>query len=299
MFSKVLQEGDFYDIIEGLMKMKLTVIVLDFFKAKRVLENVRLLLLQKTNFDFDILVIDNSHNKENARILKEGLMDLLGERLELIINEKNKGYIRAHNEAFGKVKGEYMAIINPDILLKEADSLQKMVDFMEKNPKVGILGPKQINDNGQMAMNVRAFPKLYIQVARRTFFRHLPFFKEKVAYDEMRHLDYSKIQDVDWLQSSCMLVRSRLWREIGGFNEKYFLFMADVELCFEAWKKGFRVVYFPEVKVYADGIRLSRGGFGRFFVSWTLRQHVLDAFRYRIKYLWQGNPRELYYQKNK
>jgi 3-hydroxyacyl-CoA dehydrogenase len=89
---------------------------------------------------------------------------------------------------------------------------------MEKNPDIGILGPKQINDNGKMAMNVRAFPKLYIQVARRTFLRHLPFLKKQVAYDEMRHLDYDKIQDVDWLQSSCMMVRSALWKEIGGFK---------------------------------------------------------------------------------
>lgn len=279
------------------MEKKLTVIVLDFRKAERVLRNVCFLLSQKTSFDFNILVIDNSDDEKNAQVLKDGLKDLVGEKLELFINEKNKGYIKAHNEAFGKVTGEYMAIVNPDILLREEDSLEKMVAFMDKNRDVGILGPKQINDDGKMAMNVRAFPKLYLQVARRTFFRYLPFFKKRVAYDEMQHLDYSKTQDVDWLQSSCMLVRSHLWKEIGGFNEKYFLFMADVELCFEAWKKGFRVVYFPEVKVYADGIRLSRGGFGRFFISWTLRQHVVDALRYRLKYLFQANPREEYYTK--
>jgi hypothetical protein len=72
--------------------------------------------------------------------------------------------------------------------------------------------------------------------------------------------------------------------------------MSDVELCVESWKNKLRVVYYPEAQVYADGKRLSAGGFLTFFKSWTLRQHVRDALKYRMKYFLMANPRKEYYR---
>jgi len=114
----------------------------------------------------------------------------------------------------------------------------------------------------------------------------------------MNHLDYSKIQDVDWLQSSCVIVRRDFWEKVGGYNESYFLFMADTEMCLRAWEMGYRVVYYPEVRVYADGKRLSAGGFRMFFKSRFVRQHVKDSLRYNLKHLFSPDPRKKYYEKH-
>ncbi|MDP1884138.1 MAG: glycosyltransferase [Candidatus Moranbacteria bacterium] len=274
--------------------VKLTVVILDFMKGQRVIENVKLVLEQKVDFILKIIVIDNSCDKRNADILRQGLGD--AENIELVINSRNSGYIKAHNEISDKIEGKYLLILNPDILLRENDTLQKMVNYMDANPEIGVLGPKQVNDTGEIAMTVRAFPKFYLQVARRTFLRNLPLFKRKVAYDEMRHLDYSKIQDVDWLQSSCVAVKTELWKKIGGLNEDYFLFMSDAELCLESWKNGLRVVYYPETQVYADGKRVSAGGFATFFRSWVLRQHVKDSLKYNLAHLFSADPRKKYYE---
>jgi len=276
---------------------KATVIILDYMKAARLVENAKLVLTQTVNFDFKLIVIDNSCNEQNAKILKDGLGS--NENIELIINPKNLGYVRAHNAIKDKIEGEYVFIINPDILLKEKDTLQKMIDYMDANPEIGLLGPKQVDDNGEIAMTVRAFPKFYLQVARRTFLRNLPILKKMVAHDEMRHLDYSKIQDVDWLQSSFVLIRKDLWDKIGGLDEKYFLFMSDVELCVDVWENGFRVVYYPETSVYSDGKRVSAGGFIKFFQSWVLRQHVKDSLSYEMNHLFESNPRKKYYAMKK
>ena len=65
--------------------------------------------------------------------------------------------------------GKYLLIVNPDIVWRERDTLQKLIDYMEAHEEIGILAPKQINDrDGKIAMTVRAFPKFFIQVARRT-----------------------------------------------------------------------------------------------------------------------------------
>ncbi len=274
--------------------IEVTVVILNHSKASQAVESVKCLLNQKTTFEFEILVIDNSSDKNQVKIMKEGVRGF--SQINLIINAKNIGYTRGHNKIKGKEKGRYLAIVNPDVLFNKEDSLQKMVEYLDEHLDIAILGPKQINDNGKVAMSVRAFPRFFVQTARRTFLRNWPLIKKMVDYDEMRHLDYNEIQDVDWLQSSCVLIRRDFWEKIGGYNEDYFLFMADAEICLKAWEMGYRVVYYPRVRVYADGKRLSEGGVKEFFQSWIMRQHVIDSLRYCWKHLWSPNPRRNYYK---
>jgi GT2 family glycosyltransferase len=210
----------------------------------------------------------------------------------VIINEKNVGYTRGNNLGVRRAEGEFIAIVNPDIIWRDNDVLQKLVDFGEKNPEVGIWAPKQINDDGSRPITVRAFPKFFVQIARRTFLRKLPGIKKIVAYDEMQHLDYDKTQEVDWIQSSFIMMRKEFWDELGSFDEAYFIFMSDAELCWQSWKRGKKVMLYPEAKVYADGIRCSRGGFFTLFKSKILRQHVIDALRYFKKHLFEKNPKK-------
>jgi N-acetylglucosaminyl-diphospho-decaprenol L-rhamnosyltransferase len=276
--------------------IKATIIILDYMKGARVVANVKSILQQQVGFNIKIIVIDNSCNANNAAILKTltGLPNV-----SVRINNENLGYIKAHNSVKDEVEGEYVMIVNPDIIWKESDTIKKMIEYMDEHKDIGIIGPKQINEtDGQPAMTIRAFPRFYLQVARRTFLRNLPIISQKVSFDEMQHLNYDKIQDVDWLQSSCVVVRTELWNKAGGLSENYFLFMSDVELCWQSWKNGMRVVYYPLSIVYADGKRASAGGFSAFFKSWVLRQHVVDSLKYRTKHFFDRNPRQEYYRNN-
>lgn len=269
---------------------KASIVILDFMKAKRVSENVKSILAQEVDFPIEVIVVDNSVNAGNAEILSE-LKKL--PNVEVIINAENVGYVGGNNEGAKRARGEYLLIVNPDIIWREKDTLKKMIDYMDQHGEIGILGPKQINDtDGSVAMTVRAFPKLFLQIARRTWIRKLPLIKKWVAHDEMQHLDYDQVQDVDWLQSSFWVIRKELWDSLGGLNPDYFLFMSDPDLCFKVWEKGFKVVYYPKAVVYADGIRLSQGGMKAFFQKWTLRQHLKDAIKYSWNHLMRGNPRK-------
>ncbi|MBU0728016.1 glycosyltransferase family 2 protein [Patescibacteria group bacterium] len=272
------------------MEYKASIIILDYKKSKRVCENVESIFRQEVNFPIEIIIIDNSCNHENA----EKLTCLKQYRnVQLHINAENVGYIRGNNQGAKLARGEYLLIVNPDIVWRKKDTLQKMIDYMDRNSDVGILGPKQINDgDGSIAMTVRAFPRFLLQVARRTFLRHLPIINRLVAHDEMQHLDYDKTQEVDWLQSSFWVIRKDLWDSFGGLNHDYFIFMSDPDMCFKVWKKGYKVIYYPEATVYADGIRLSGGGFLTYFQKWTLRQHVKDSLKYMRNHLFKGNPRK-------
>jgi N-acetylglucosaminyl-diphospho-decaprenol L-rhamnosyltransferase len=268
---------------------KASIIILDYKKSQGVLENVASIQKQKTDFSFEIIVTVNS-----ADDLTKKKLEPLNQyaNLRLILNQENLGYTRANNLAAQKAQGQYLLIVNPDILWPDKSILQELVDFMETNQNISIAAPKQVNKPGEdIAMTVRAFPKLRNQIARRTWLRKLPGFQKAVAYDEMRHLDYDKIQTVDWLQSSFWIVRKNVWNELGGLDESYFLFMSDPDFCWKNWQQGYRVVYFPKVIVQADGKRCSAGGFLDFFRRWTIRQHFKDAIKYHKKYAFKKNPR--------
>ena len=262
--------------------MKLSVIILDFEKSTRVLANVAALLRQKTDFDFEIVVAVNSATAAK----KKKFESLAGNpKIKFIFNSENLGYPRGVNRAVKNSSGEILAIVNPDIICRDENSLAKLVAKIESDESIGVLAPRQIRDSdGAIEMTARAFPKLSNQIARRTWLRELPGIRERVAVDECRNLDLGKTQNVDWIQSSFWLVRRKIWDELGGLDERFFLFMSDPDFCRRTWEADKIVVFFPKVAVRADGKRCSAGGFLTFFQKWTLRQHLRDSWKYSRKW---------------
>jgi N-acetylglucosaminyl-diphospho-decaprenol L-rhamnosyltransferase len=268
--------------------VRLTIIIVDFFKAKRVVENVRSILSQHCDFDFKIVVVDNSAERKNRSILKQ-LDDC--KRVRLIFNNKNRGYTAACNQAAKNAQGNYFFLVNPDIRWTDRKILQKTVDFMNSNQDVGILGPRQVNDDGSTPQIVRKFPSLPVMAARWTPLRKLPLVSRLVSAYEMSDFDYHKPQCVDWIQSSFLVIRKDFWQKTGGLDEGYFLFMSDPDICFKAWESGMKVFYFPGVTVAADGKRCSTGESLNLFKNPPLRHHIRDAVRYQIRYLFKNKTK--------
>ena len=266
-----------------------TAIILDYKKAEKVVENVHGLLRQQMEFQLEIIVADNSCDRRNAEILAP-LSEIPA--VKLFINSENLGYVKGCNHAARHATGAYILMVNPDIHWPESDTVQKLVDYLDRNSGVGIVGPKQIDyPTGQVAPTARAFPRLLVQMLRRSPLRSMPILRRLVDHDEMINLDTTLTHEVDWLQSSCFLLRRDLWETIGGFDERYVMFLADPEICWQTWCLGLAVVYYSEVKVCADGIRCSSGGFRDFLGSWVLRQHFKDSVKYRWRHMWRRNPR--------
>lgn len=263
-------------------------IILDYFKAERVKKNVASLLKQQTAFDLRLVVADNSHSEQNAAILQT----LKGEpKVKVVIHPGNLGYARGNNQAAKASKGEVIFIVNPDIISPDPHTLQTMADYLIAHPEVAIVGPKQRNPDGTYEKTARRFPTLVAQLARRSFLKRFPFFQTLVKSYEFTEMDMETTQEVDWLQSSFWAVRKDFWDYLGGFDEYYAIFMADVEMCWQAWAKGMKVVYLADAQVEADGIRCSRGTIFSIFKSRMIRIHSIDAVKFWWKHLFQKNPR--------
>ena len=266
-----------------------SIIIVDFHKADQVVTNVYQLQKQIYSPGYNIFIEDNSCDSVNAEKLYE--LEKYN-NVQISINTANKGYIRACNDAAEKSRTDYIILVNPDIYWIDNTTISELVSLMNNNPEIGIAGPRQINKDNTTPDTVRAFPNILALVARRTPLKKLPLLRKHVDKYEMPDFDYSKSQYVDWIQSSLLIIRRELWDRVGGLDSAYFLFMSDPDICFKAWKHGYKVYYTADSIVGADGIRCSAGGAIDIFKNRALQYHLKDALIYQLKYLFKSNPRK-------
>ena len=134
-------------------------------------------------------------------------------------------------------------------------SLDKLFNFAESHPAVGIFVPKLLNPDGTFQYSVRGFISLSILLARiRTKGKDNANDKEVDKY-LCRNLDYSKTQAVDWAIGAAFFLSRDMFAELGGFDLDYFLYMEDEDICLRSWKLNRPVIYYPEAVMTHNHLR--------------------------------------------
>jgi len=191
---------------------------------------------------FEVLVIiNNPKDQESQKIAKKF-------PVKILVNKKEKGLSANLNYGIKMTKGDYILVLNPDTKLTK-NALEDLVSFMEKQPKVAICGPKLVYSDGSLQFSARRFPNFKTFLIRRLPVRKFLVNSRLNLYHLGADLNHKKIQPVDWVLGACMLIRRKAIEEIGFFDENYYLYVEDIDLCFCAWKKGWQVWYVPKAKV--------------------------------------------------
>ncbi|MBU1037176.1 glycosyltransferase family 2 protein, partial [Patescibacteria group bacterium] len=190
-----------------------------------------------------VIVIDNNSSDKTKEMLEQEFP-----QVNLISNKKNLGFAKACNQGLAKAGGRYLLLLNPDTEIID-DALDEMVEFMNKNPEVGIAGCKLLNEDRTIQPSVRRFPSFLVQLGMMFKLHHLVRFKSYLAKD----LNYNQIQEVEQLMGAFMIIRRDVFKEIGYFDDKYHLWFEEVDYCLRARKHGFKVVYTPAAQIIHYG----------------------------------------------
>lgn len=260
--------------------MKLSITIVNYNQKYFPRICVEALKKSKTNFDFEIIVCDNDSHDESLDYLKKADKD--GD-IKLVQPGKNLGYGSGHNFAAKSAKGEYILILNTDITVEE-NTLQKLVDYLEKNEDVGMVGPKLKYHNGEVQKSCRRNFGFFDLFIKRTFLRHIWPFKKRYENYIMSDYDHSETQEMDLITGAFMMMPMSVFKEVKGFDERYFLFMEDFDLCRKVWGVNKRVVYYPETFATHYHKRLSQGSFFKLLfnkISWF---HLASALKYHFKW---------------
>ena len=204
-------------------------------------------------------------------------------RIKLVESPQNLGFAGGNNLGVKNSTGELVLIINPDTTVQE-DSIQKMVEYMESHPEIGILGPRLEYSDGTVQDSCRRDMKFRDLIIKRTPLKHIPALRKRVEKYTMQDFDHSKTQEVELITGACMLLRRDFYDEIGGFDDRYFLFMEDFDLCKSVRKAGKKVVYYPEAVINHYHKRLSGGNLLKLLRKKVFWLHIQSATKYFIKW---------------
>ncbi len=165
--------------------------------------------------------------------------------VEYIFNGANLGFGKAHNIVLDKIVGisEYHLVLNPDVYF-EPEVIPELVNAMSDQEEITMMAPMVIFPDGKFQYNCRKYPTPFELISRR-----LNIFKSYSHKREYRNVDLSRPFFPDFIQGCFQLYRTRDFIEIGGFDERYFLYMEDVDICRKIDHIGKRKKYFPQVQI--------------------------------------------------
>ena len=191
-----------------------------------------------------IYIVDNSAFGDDAQEKKD-FCGYLSQWEDVVYLDTgaNLGFGKGHNYVLDRLDSKYHGIVNPDILLTE-DSLGKLIAYMEES-NVGIAVPKLVDEGGEMIKAYRReltvwdmFIRMFVPV----------LFKKRKAYHTMDDMDYTKAFDVPFAQGSFLVIQTNLYKELGGFDDRFFMYMEDADLCKRVNEVSV-VRYFPDTAV--------------------------------------------------
>ncbi len=243
--------------------MNLSIIIVSWNVKDKLRDNLTALTRSKTDFEYEIIVVDNNSEDGSAEMVKKEFP-----QVHLLANDINLGLSKAWNIALKQINGKYALVFNPDMVVR-ADTLQKMYDWMENNKQANVAGCKLVDEQGELLKHVRCFPGFVDQLAIVLKLPHI--FKNILKKYLREDFDYTKAARVDSIRGSFFMINMESVQELKlfrnstlpYFDERYFLWFEEVDYCKQIKKAGGEVWYTPACEcvdlVGASFKQVSRG----------------------------------------
>ncbi len=269
----------------------INIVFVNYLMKDDVLEAVRSLSADIFDcpYDVQITVVDNSENKDNiktelqARFPQVKYIDIGG----------NIGFGKGNNIGFKETPARYYFALNPDtVILPNSKTVERIIAFMDENPKIGCIGPKMINNDQTTQDTCYRFDLRSIAIKP---FKQINFDKKynwvKKYTDKllMKDFDHCQTRPVDWVLGAAMVVRKELIDEIGWFDDRYFMYLEDCDWCRTMWDNGWPVYYVHDIVIqhrYTRGSAEIPGIFKALVKNKLARIHLASWIKYIFK--WRG-----------
>lgn len=181
---------------------------------------------------YEVFVVDNASQDGSAGIIRDKFP-----QVRLVANETNRGFGAANNQALQECSGRYVIFLNPDTTV-EPDSFFKMAAYMDAHPEVGLAGPRVLNPDGTRQDSVSA---------------RYPGHRYGAA-------DLGRLPgDIACVLGACQIVSASLLHEIGGFDEDFFLYGEDQDICLRIRKRGLEIGVIDDAFIMHHGGQSERG----------------------------------------
>ena len=188
---------------------------------------------------FETILVDNCSS--------DGTIDYVQQNypaVKIIKNQQKYGFAQNNNIGVKKATGKYILILNPDIILTSG-AIDKLYKYATKHPSCGIVAPKLQNRDCSLQYSVRRFPSLKILLNRALTKGNDKSENRNVQTYLLKNLPMDSPTEVDWCMGAAFLISHSLYNELKGFDENFFLYVEDMDICYRCWKRNKKVIYYP------------------------------------------------------
>jgi len=232
------------------------------------------------NLDYEIIIVDSEAKENNQGFIKDKHSEII-----YLGFKKNLGYSKIVNEGIRKTQGEYVLILNADIIVLE-NTISEMINYLNKHKDVGIVGPQLLDFTNNVQASCFNNPDWKAILTRRTFLGKTKWGKNILKNFTPTNTKTDSAQEVDWVQGSAMIFKKNAVDKVGLWDENFFMYFEDTDWCRRFWQNDLKVVYLTNAKMVHYYHRSSKK-FGIIidviFNKYT-RTHIISAIKYFKKY---------------
>ena len=233
---------------------------------------------------YEIIVADSETGEKTKLMMREDYPEI-----KFFPFEKNMGFQELVRKGIAASVGEYVLILNADIIVKK-NSIEQLLDFIKSHPEVGVAGPQLINFNETLQFSCFKFYTPLTILYRRTFLGKMGFARKHLDNFLMKDFDHKSIKEIDWLMGSALITSKKAIKKVGLMDSRFKMYMEDTDWCRRFWENGYKVIYFPFSRMYHYH---GRGSAGKSVLKSLLSNrltwvHIVSAIKYFLKY--SGKP---------
>ncbi|GAB1307506.1 glycosyltransferase family 2 protein [Urechidicola sp. KH5] len=219
--------------------MKLSIVIVNY-NARYFLELcLQSVLDAVSNLDAEIIVVDNNSTDDSCAMVERKFPEAL-----LISNKENFGFSKANNQGVAKARGQYVLILNPDTVVAQ-DTFEKIIDFAKSRHNFGALGARLIGGHGSfLSESKRSIPTPMV-----SFNKLMGITSRETSKYYANHLKEDETGVIEILVGAFMFMTRKVYNEVKGFDESYFMYGEDIDLSYKILNKGYQNYYYADSEV--------------------------------------------------
>ena len=243
--------------------MELSIIIVNYNTRDLLRDCLLSIYSSQGDFQYEVIVVDNCSPDDSVEMVRQEFP-----QAKLIASEINRGYAYANNLGLCQARGHYLLLLNPDTVLPPT-ALQGMLDFMEEHPDAGVAGPKLVLADGSLDLACRrSFPTLDVAFYRLVGLSKRHPNSPRYNRYNLGYLDPNQVAEVDSVVGACMCIRREALDQAGLFDERFFMYAEDIDLCYRIKvDHGWKVYYNPAVVVTHYKAQSTRKRFARMTIE--------------------------------
>jgi GT2 family glycosyltransferase/lipopolysaccharide/colanic/teichoic acid biosynthesis glycosyltransferase len=226
---------------------EISVIIVNY-NVKELLENcINSIFAASKNIETEIIVVDNNSYDGSAEYLKSKFCSK--PNVKIIESKINLGFAKANNLGATQAAGKYLLILNPDTILQE-DTLEKTLSFYKSDPKTGAVTCKLVLPNGKLDLACRrSFPSPSVAIYRIIGLSKLFPGNKLFGRYNLTYLNENETYEVDAVCGAFMMIEKATYDKVGGFDEDYFMYGEDLDLCYKIKQAGYKIFYYSGTSI--------------------------------------------------